>query len=306
MRTEQPDRKWRFGVGPGRILGLMTVLIFSIALVGCDDDVTCIDDDPPAVPTGVFTVTGDGVVSVYWNDVYDLDISGYGVYRHDGDDPEYGPYYPLGDVAWDENYDEQTLLHWFDDEDVVNGETYYYAVLSFDASGNESALSFETVIDTPRPAGIEVFLFDRNGPDAHLSGFDFSEWRAGGIVPYDNAGADIYVAYEDDVPFVYAARPDIVKLQDYGTIPLHLVDYAPDEGYSATGRAELIEGHSYIVKITEDPASEVNYAKFFVYDVQGTYVELDWAYQEDLFNPELKVLPEKEFGGARGDEIVRF
>lgn len=129
---------------------------------------------------------------------------------------------------------------------------------------------------------------------------------AAGRVPFDDPAADIYVAYEGGIPFVYAARPDVVQFQDYGTIPLDLVDYAPNEGYSATGRAELIEGHSYIVKITEDPASEVNYAKFFVYDVQSAYVEVDWAYQEDMFNPELKVLPERELGDARGDEIVRF
>jgi len=286
-------------------MGLMMVLIFMVALLGCDENVVYIDEDPPAVPTGVFTVTGDFVVSVYWNDIYDLDLYGYAVYRHDGDDPVYGAYYWLGDVAWDENFDDQTLLHWFDDEEVVNGETYYYAVLSFDASGNESALSFETVVDTPRPAGIQLFLFDSNGDDADLGGFDFSELETG-RVPFDAPTADIYVAFEDDIPFVYAARPDKVQLQDYGTIPLRLVDYAPDEGYSATGRAELIEGHSYIVKITEDPATAVNYAKFFVYDVASAYVELDWAYQEDCFNPELKVQADRKLCDAREDEIVRF
>jgi len=286
-------------------MGLMTVLIFSVAMLGCDEDVTYIDDDPPAVPTGVFTVTGDEVVSVYWNDIYELDLIGYAVYRHDGNNPVYGAYYWLGDVAWDENFDEQTLLHWFDDEDVVNGETYYYAVLAFDESGNESTLSFETVVDTPRPAGYELLLYDRYGAHPDRSGFDFSR-LADGRMAWDAPTADIYVAFAEGVPFVIAARPDIVHLQDYGTIPLDYVDYAPDSGYSNAGRAELIEGHSYIVKITEDPDTNVHYAKFYVYAEEENYVDVDWAYQIDNFNRELKVRADRESGGARKDEIVRF
>ncbi len=305
MRPDTTDREGRRINALGRYLGLMTVLMISMALLGCDEDVTYIDDDPPGVPTGVFTVTGDEVVSVYWHDSYDLDLIGYAVYRHDGNDPVYGAYYWLGDVEWDENFDDQTLLHWYDDEDVSNGETYYYAVLSYDAAGNESSLSFETVVDTPRPAGIEMFLFDRHGPNPEISGYDFSLLEAGRM-PWDAPTADIYVAYEGGIPFAYAARPAVVQLQDYGTIPLDLVDYAPDSGYSATGRVELIEGHSYIVKITEDPGSDVHYAKFYVYDMQAAFVEIDWAYQEDNFNPELKVQPDREPGGARNDEIVRF
>lgn len=305
MRPDPTTRSGRCISTPGRILGLMTALMISMALLGCDEDVTYIDDDPPTVPAGVFSVTGDEVVSVYWNDLYDLDLIGYAVYRHDGNDPVYGAYLWQGDVAWDENFDDQTLLHWYDDENVVNGETYYYAVLSFDEAGNESSLSFETVVDTPRPSGIDMELYDRNGPNPDFSGFDFSRLEAGRLA-WNAPTADIYVAYEEGIPFVYVARPGIVQIQDYGTIPLSLVDYAPDSGYSASGRVELIEGHSYILKITENPGTDVHYAKFYAYDVMPGSALIDWAYQEDNFNPELKVQPEREPGSARNDEIVRF
>jgi hypothetical protein len=292
-------RDWRL------LLALMIVVSMSFALVGCDEDVTNIDDDPPAVPTGVFTVTGDGVVSVYWHDLYVLDLAGYGVYRHDGDDPIDGAYYWLGDVAWDENYDDLTLLHWFDDYDVENGETYYYAVLAFDDSGNESFLSFETVVDTPRPEGSLLYLYDRLGAFPGNSGFDFSRLGSGNV-SWDDIGADIFVEYVDGVPFAVTARPGHVKIQDYGTVHWDDATYAPEFGYSEVGRVELIEGHCYFVKIIENPDTNVHYAKFQVYDVTDDYVDVDWAYQTDNFNPELKATTGGASGRAVGDEIVRF
>jgi len=293
------SRDWR------HLLVLMTIVSLSFALMGCDEDVTYIDDDPPAVPTGVFTVTGDGVVSVYWHDLYVLDLAGYGVYRHDGNDPIYGAYYWLGDVAWDENYDDPTLLHWFDDEDVVNGQTYYYAVLSYDDSGNESALSFETVVDTPRPEGSLLYLYDRFGAFPGNSGFDFSR-LGNGNVSWDDGAADIFVEFVGGVPFVVSARPDNVKLQDYGTVHWNDATYAPESGYSELGRVELIEGHCYFVKIIENPDTNVHYAKFQVFGATDDYVDVDWAYQTDNFNPELKASPGGETDRGVGDEIVRF
>ncbi len=283
---------------------LMTLLLAPLALTGCDESVTCVDE-PPAVPTGVFSVTGDGVVSVYWNDLYQLDLVGYRVYRHDGVTPETGPYYFQGVVAWDENYDDQTLLHWYDDHDVVNGETYYYAVLAYDEGGNESELSFETVGDTPRPEGIEVLLYDRDGAYPDRSGFDFS-LLAMGRLPWNEPTADIYVDFDGGVPFVVSARPAAVKIQDYGACHWDDAGYAPGYGYSEVGTLELIEGHCYFVKIIDDPETAVHYAKFQVYAVEEGYVDIDWAYQIDPFNPELKTPADESDRRGVEDRIVRF
>ncbi len=131
---------------------LVMTLFAGLPLLFTGCDVEDINDIPPAVPTGVMSVTGDGVVSVYWNDIDEADLIEYDIYRHDGDDPVYGEYRYLGSVAWDENYvDESRLDHWYDDFNVVNGRTYYYAVLSVDEAGYESELSYETVPDTPGP-----------------------------------------------------------------------------------------------------------------------------------------------------------
>jgi len=299
MRTE--DRRRSTVVSQAAVAVLLLALM--IPLPGCDDDP--VDTQPPAVPTGVFTVTGEGVVSVYWNDLDQSDLAGYAVYRHDGTDPEHGRYHWLGDVAWDENFDEDNLLHWFDDFDVVDGQTYYYAVLAYDTSGNESSLSWETVDDTPRPEGYEVLLYDRDGDHPERSGFDFSRLD-NGRTDWDDLRADIYVAFDGGVPFVYSARPGVVFLQDLGTISFASVDAAPTSGYSAIGVAELIEGHTYAVAIVEDPENDVHYAKFYVYEITAGAVEIDWAYQTDEGNPELKVVAHERDAGAPRSELIRF
>lgn len=300
-RNEHRRRKAR---DLGRLIAV-TVAVLVLGLVtGCDEDP--IDTQAPAVPTGVFTVTGDGVVYLYWNDLDEADLVGYAIYRHDGDDPEYGPYDWLGDVAWDENFDSESLLHWFDDSSVVNGRTYYYAVLAYDTSGNESALSYEIVFDTPRPAGAGVNLYDRFGAFPDRSGFDFSA-RENGRQAWNEVDTDIYLAFVDAIPFVYSARPAIVELQDFGTVLLDWVDWAPQDGYSALGRAELIAGHSYVVKISEDPDFSVNYAKFQVVETRAGTVEIDWAYQTDNFNPELRAPGSAaDAAGAQRDAVVRY
>ena len=287
----------------GRLIAVTVAVLMLSLVIGCDDDP--VDTQAPAVPTGVFTVTGDGVVYLYWNDLDEADLAGYAVYRHDGDDPETGPYEWLGDVAWDENYTSDSLQHWFDDESVVNGRTYHYAVLSYDFSGNESVLSYEMVFDTPRPAGAGVDLYDRFGSNPERSGFDFSR-LSNGRQSWDEASTDIYVAFDGGIPFVFSARPDVVELQDFGTVLLDWVDWAPSDGYSALGRAELIAGHSYVVKISENPDFEVNYAKFQVITTRSGSVEIDWAYPADTFTPELRAPGSTTDGGHQRDAVVRY
>ena len=131
-------------------LGLLGLAVY---MGGCETCDTCYDDcrdnQAPAVPTGVATITGDGYVVVYWNPVVEDDVAGYGVYRSRYD---LGPYQRIGDVKWDEETE-------FWDYEVTNGLTYFYAVDSYDFHGNESVLSYEMVDDTPRPEGWDLQLF---------------------------------------------------------------------------------------------------------------------------------------------------
>jgi len=266
-------------------------LTAALWLGGCseEDCLECVDQDPPAVPTGVYSVTGDERVTVLWNDIYQNDLAGYAVYRDDNAD---GEFEHLADLAWDENWDSNTGLHYYVDLAVTNGLTYEYAVASYDGAGNESPLSFEVVLDTPRPEGFDVALFDRFVTPA-ASGFDFS--RALRVADTDDA-ADIYVEWSGDIPFVHSARADVL-LQDYGNvmtdsgfIDLDLLSYAPLEGWTVAGRVEAIRGHAYVVRVG---ASSYHYAKFAVTNLDGIAgsITVDWAYQIDADNRELKAPP---------------
>jgi len=107
-------------------------------------------------------------------------------------------------VAWDENFDGYSGLHWFIDDEVENGKQYEYAVAAINSNDLESALSYELVTDAPLPMSIvPVSLFDANGNYAHLSGFDFSGLDFGRVDPRPlETTADILVFFQDGVPYL--------------------------------------------------------------------------------------------------------
>lgn len=121
------------------------------------------DREAPAVPRGVTSTTGDRQVVISWYPNGERDLAGYQVYRGNA---ERGDYYLLGTTR------NTSIV----DRDVSNGRTYYYAVAAYDASGNESDLSYDLVFDTPRPAGYGVRLFDF-GYLPSSSGYSFAGYR---------------------------------------------------------------------------------------------------------------------------------
>ena len=72
----------------GVLLGL---LLLPMLLAGCDDDdcVTCVEMDPPVVPTGVHSISEDNNVVIQWYDIsyypyddkYNPNVVKYVVYR---------------------------------------------------------------------------------------------------------------------------------------------------------------------------------------------------------------------------------
>lgn len=255
-----------------KLMALVGVLMLT---AGCDDSktvyVTPPDTTPPSVPRGVSSVTGDQEVTILWFADNDLDLAGYVVYRSNLPDRDY---VEIAQVAAKSGNDGDYV-----DGGVTNGRTYYYAVTAFDETGNESGLSYEDVFDTPRPAGYNVLL-DSDFPD--LAGFDFSR---GSRVPLGDSRADIEVLYKSSVGTLTARVADLeTDIQDFGfTDNLDAVDWAPADGWSNVGWVELIKGHSYVVWTRND-----HYAKFRVSDMGGSSVLIDWAYQIDVSNPELK------------------
>ncbi len=275
LRTRNPiDRTTWLSGAVSATVAVMLILPF---VAGCDDEDPVAVDAPPFPPDGVFSITGDEVVSIFWNPNQEPDLAGYSIWR--GNEDVSGPYFFVTDLS--------PNVTSYDDTDVVNGETWFYAVTAFDAAGHESELSRETVFDTPRPEGFGLVLVEL-GQDPSRAGYDFSSLS--NVPQAASLGTtDIYFESTGGVDYVVAADP-LVDIQDYGLIDLIGVDWAPLTGWAPSKRAEAIEGHSYIVRVV-DGQGDFNMAKFEVQAVTATNIEMDWAYQASDNNPELALTP---------------
>ncbi len=265
-------RIWQIGL----VLGLL------ILILSCEKKVYYYDYDEisPSRPKGLYSITGDEAVYLYWEENDEEDLRGYMVYRSRS---EQGPYKAIATVNRAEYVDEG--------EDVKNGVTYWYGVTAFDYDDNESDLSYVTY-DTPRPEGWDEVMHAYNVPPwASVSGFDFSQ---GEVVSWDLDRADIFLEYDDNygVFFIWAADY-LTDIQDFGyTDDIDDVNMAPDTevGWSELGWVEVISGHTYLVWTRND-----HYAKLRVAGFTRSYgIFFDWAWQVDPGNPELKVRPPRQ------------
>lgn len=266
-------------VGIRSMMALASILAF--LWIGCEDVNHCHDYAPPPVPSGVYTVTGDHYVEVLWSPVRIDDLDRYRIYRSFKSG---GSYQHIG--YSDNNY--------FLDEDVENGTTYYYAVSACDWNGNESDLSYETVHDTPRPQGYDLVIYDEDS----RAGVDFSGYYSHMIWPWDDPYVDMYLMWlhgryclaSTDVEYNGNIYGTDIQYAGYVN-SLDEIDWAPEGGWSIeiADTVTLFEKHSYVVWTWEN-----NFAKFQVKRIGYDYVVIDWAFQIDEGNPELKVIPAGE------------
>lgn len=250
------------------LLGLMA----GLALTACDDTTTAPRDiTPPAAPRALYSVTGDGQVSLYWVENTESDLAGYRIYMAPCASGTSCPYDRVG----------STTATQFVVSGLANGLTRYYAVSAVDRAGNESALSELDVFDTPRPQGVGVISnFVNNNAN---SGWDFS---IAGTRSSGDPLTDMFYGYNGSVRQMFV--PDFAtNIQDagYGT-SLDAVDFAPSAGWSPTGSVELIIGHCYVVWTRDD-----RYAKFRVTSISDANVNFEWAYQTAAGNRELRARP---------------
>lgn len=255
-----------------KINGILITLMFAMlfgGISGCYIDTTDdIDDEPPAIPRGVRTITGDEQVIIEWYPNGEYDLAGYEVWRgRDGTSFD-----SLADVS------ENTTR--YVDTTVRNGETYFYAVSAYDIHENESDLSPENAWDTPRPEGRNIALDDYNlFPER--SGFDFSQPQKGSI-PWDAAATDIYFGLDIEIGVTYLYSDNETLMQDLGYHEdFDGVDVVPEVGYT-TLFVELIEGHVYAIYTPDG-----NFAKIRVRELYDDAVIFDWAYQTDPDNVQL-------------------
>lgn len=263
----------RENCGIGLWAAAALLLPATLLLAGCQEEVVeVVADLPPSAPDGVFSITGDLEVTICWNPNPETDIAGYDIYWNDQ---------PTGFFEYVATVGPNDFC--YTDTDVTNGTTYFYAVLAFDQAGQDSELSLDNVFDTPRPEGVGLVLFDYLGPSAASSGYDFSAFT---VQRWDDPGTDVYFGAPNSVPTLFADQGAGVDIQDYGYIDLVGVDWAPLNGWTKNGMVELIQGHSYIIRIAS-PGNKWNMAKVYVGSVGTASVTLDWAYQISENNPEL-------------------
>ena len=261
----------------------LIALGIALLITGCDDDCTdvrYVHSDPP-VPSGVYTVTGDGAVQVYWSPIREADVERYGVYRSGEPD---GRYDWIADV---EATDDPFNI----DRGLVNGVTYYYAVDSWSQYG-ESDLSYELIADTPRPEGDNLVLYHEEA-DPDRAGLDFSRITEPGadeddmVRSWDHTWTDYYVILVDSLfrlvgTVVDDGGQDAFNLvQDFGyTYDFDEIGFAPDidESYSFDPYGvELLFGHTYVFWTWDD-----HFAKLRVIGFGEEKVFFEWAYQTSM------------------------
>lgn len=251
-------------------LGMGAVFI----LGGCGDEVYIVRPDhaPPSVPKGIYSITGDEAVYLFWEANDERDFKEYRVYRcEDGDD------------YWERiaTTRENEYVDW----PLKNGFTYLYAVTARDRDGNESDFS-DIAFDTPRPEGSGEIIHDYHRYP-NVSGYDFSKYE---VTHCDDEDTDIYLDYDDYYGVYFlCARDEATDIQDFGyTDDLDDVSWSPGEGWSKVGWVEVILGHTYIIWTRDN-----HFAKLRVTGFVFSYgIAFDWAYQVDPGNHELAPRPQ--------------
>ena len=260
------------------ILILVILVGLVLIFVSCEKKVYVVEPDntPPSSPKGVYSVTGDQTVYIYWEGNDERDFSKYRIYWSlDPDDPfEY-----LGSTR-DSEYVDQGL---------TNGTTYYYIITAVDFSGNESGNS-ALIYDTPRPEGFRYSLFDK-AIYPRVAGIYFKAPQGLLIVPWDSSACDIYLDKVSGTFYLNTTNKSGVwnDIQDMGfTDTLDEITYAPNSGWSDLGYVEVIPGHTYVIWTWD-----LHYAKLRVTNKYADYITFEWAYQTAPKNQELKLVPKK-------------
>jgi len=278
---------------------LIGTLIAGVACSGCYDGssrrVIGTDDViPPGEPRDVYSITGDGEVTLYWSAPRDHDLDGFTVFISQDD----RDYYRITEVGVSRRHFviRGEALPVDVPFDLVNGNTYFLGVSALDHVGNESPLTeLSTTFDTPRPSGRDLVLYRADGARLDESGYDFSRSPYGYAMSANSLFVDIVFTFDGGVPVMETPYPQVVEMYDMGLLEFDApeVDWFVDGEWEAASVVPLRVGQVVLVKIHEEtrPGNLVepfNVAKFRVVGLGSQSVLIDWAYQIAPNNRELK------------------
>ncbi|MBV6511912.1 MAG: hypothetical protein FMNOHCHN_01399 [Ignavibacteriaceae bacterium] len=239
------------------IIFSIILLAGGLLLTGCEEYGYDADYTPPSAPRNLLIMNGDGLVELFWDESRESDVSGYNVYVSTSYN---GRYELIG----------STRRNYFLDDEVINGNTYFYAVAAFDYSGNESSLSSDYAYVIPRPEGYNQSIFDyRRFPNN--SGYNLTTER---VVAFDDNLSDFF--FENYNGQFYLNVWDDTDIKDMGpTVDLYEITRAPESGWASTKDAVAKVGHTYIIWTWNN-----HFAKIRITSITRDRVVFDWAYQE--------------------------
>ncbi len=271
------------------------IVFTAIVATGCSGDSTAPVNGPPLpVPANLVSTSLDRGIALLWDDnAFAADPDRFQHYRvfsttYDLDNDRCG-------TSW--RLEGTTVAPEFIVGALANGEPRCFAVSSVAADQVESARS-NARNDTPRPESRNVIVYTRQVRDAE-SGFIF--WADDGdeTVQDDELGVvtsgsdpDVDFSVERDGAgrlFLTPVFP-ATTVALYGNVPvsdLTSIDIAPINGYARPG-LEAVPGWGYVFQM---PGGDglFRYGAVRTTHVGQDFLILDWAYQTDPENPELRV-----------------
>jgi hypothetical protein len=172
---------------------------------------------------------------------------------------------------------------------LSNGVSMCFAVTAVNGSGREGNVT-PSIHDTPRFDSRNV-LIDASQSHLSTSGFRFeypSSSLLGQIVSGDRNDIDFRVDRHSDGSLWMTTVRTGTSVVLYSQDPvqdLTSIDVAPLTGYF-TGSIEAVTGFAYVFET--QLSDGLHYGAVRITHVGADYVILDWAYQTDFGNPELR------------------
>ncbi|MGH2670992.1 MAG: hypothetical protein ACREOF_09795 [Gemmatimonadales bacterium] len=270
------------------------ILLAALFAAACSDDNTGPSGPAPQVPTNLVSTSLDGAVALFWDDnAFDAEPTRFQNYRvfsttYDLDADRCGDSWRL---------EGTTVAPEFIVGVLVNGEPRCFAVSAVNVDQVESSRSVERN-DTPRPDARNVVVNARQAQDAG-SGFIFWADDGDATVQDDELGIvtsgsdpDVDFSVERDGSgrlFLTPVFPS-TTVALYGNVPvddLTSIDIAPLNGYARPG-LEAVPGWGYVFQM---PGGDglFRFGAVRTTHVGQNFLILDWAFQTDPENPELRV-----------------
>jgi len=247
-------------------------------------------------PAQIVSISLDRAIQLSWpTNARDAVPSLFGHYR------VYSTPYDLDkDLCDDTNWvlEGSTVSEDFLATGFANGAPRCFTVSAISTDGHESVWT-RPRSDTPRYDARNIVVYARESslPRSGFRFFDAASVAFGSVVPGDRSDIDFRVERRSDGSLWLNPIRAGVRIALYGNTTvddLTAVDLAPVSGYAASS-IEALPGFAYVFETLLGDG--LHYGAVRISHVSKDYVILDWSYQSDRGNPELKRIAVRNTGG---------